>query len=117
MYIRTRLTLWFLLILALMLAAFSLTIYQLTRNNLLGWVKQDVRHQATLLRAAIHPCPGAATLCVPPLDVFHYPEIYLQVQDPQGTVLASSGSLGEHRLPHMPASSAAHRVRVVPAGV
>jgi two-component system, OmpR family, sensor kinase len=113
MYIRTRLTLWFLLILALMLAAFSLTIYQLTRSNLLGWVKQDVRHQATLLRATIHPCPGAATLCVPPLDVFHSPEIYLQVQDPQGTVLASSGNLGKHRLPLMPAAIAADQVKEV----
>src|SRR5260370_8638040 len=114
MYIRTRLTLWFLLILALMLAAFSLTIYQLTRSNLLGWVEQDVRHQATLLRATIHPCPGAATLCVPPLDVFHSPEIYLQVQDPQGTVLASSGNLGKHRLPLMPAAIAADQVKEVP---
>src|SRR5258708_32190656 len=99
MYIRTRLTLWFLLILALMLAAFSLTIYQLTRSNLLGWVKQDVRHQATLLRATIHPCPGAATLCVPPLDVFHSPEIYRQGNDPRGPGLAVRANFGERPLP------------------
>jgi len=35
MYIRTRLTLWFLFILALMLAVFSMSIYQLTKSNLL----------------------------------------------------------------------------------
>src|SRR5258708_15737122 len=98
-----------------MLAAFSLTIYQLTRSNLLGWVKQDVRHQATLLRATIHPCPGAATLCVPPLDVFHSPEIYLQAQDPQGTVLASSGNLRKHRLPLIPPPTPPAPSKTVPS--
>src|SRR5258708_33920584 len=98
MYIRTRLTLWFLLILALMLTAFSLTIYQLTRSNLLGWVEQDVRHQATLLRATIHPCPGAATLCCPPLHVFHSTGIYLQLQHQQATVSASPSTPGQQPL-------------------
>ena len=89
MYIRTRLTLWFLLILVLVLAAFSVTIYQLTDRNLLGGIEQDVRHQATIIRATIHPCVGTATLCVPELDVFNSPDVFLQVQDPHGTVLAS----------------------------
>ncbi len=39
MYIRTRLTLWFLLIvLLLLLATFSVTIYQLTKSNLLAMI-------------------------------------------------------------------------------
>ncbi len=80
MYIRTRLTLWFLLIVLLLLAAFSVTIYQLTRSNLLAMIDQDVRHQAAILQVAIHPCPGSATLCVPPLVVFKSPDTFLQTR-------------------------------------
>jgi signal transduction histidine kinase len=116
MYIRNRLTLWFLLILALMLAAFSVTIYQLTKSNLLGWINQDVRHQAAVLRATIHPCMGTTTLCVPELDVFNSPDIFLQVQDPHGTVLASSGNLGRRTLPLMRDAIAADQVKEVPVG-
>jgi two-component system, OmpR family, sensor kinase len=116
MYIRTRLTLWFLFILALMLATFSATIYQLTRSNLLGWVNQDVRHQAAVLHATIHLCPASTTLCVPQLDVFNAPDIYLQVQDPRGTILASSGNLGKHTLPLMRDAIAADQVKEVSVG-
>ena len=97
MYIRTRLTLWFLLIVLLLLAAFSVTIYQLTRSNLLAMIDQDVRHQAAILQVAIHPCPGTATLCVPPLVVFKSPDTFLQVQDQHGTILARSGNLWKWR--------------------
>ena len=99
MYIRTRLTLWFLLILTLLLVVFSIIIYQLTHNNSVAWVDQDVRHQASLLQARIHLCPNTQTLCVPPLDTFGSPDLYLQVRDPQGKVLASSGNLEQHVLP------------------
>ena len=116
MYIRTRLTLWFLLILTLVLAAFSVIIYQLTRNNLLTWVDQDVRHQATILRANIHQCPGTATLCVPQLDVFNLPDTFLQVLDQHGSVLASSGNLGKRTLPLLRDAIAADQVKEVPVG-
>lgn len=116
MYIRTRLTLWFLLILVLVLAAFSVTIYQLTDRNLLGGIEQDVRHQATIIRATIHPCVGTATLCVPELDVFNSPDVFLQVQDPHGTVLASSGNLGNRTLPLIHDAIASDRVKEVRVG-
>ena len=113
MYIRTRLTLWFLLIVLLLLAAFSVTIYQLTRSNLLAMIDQDVRHQAAILQVAIHPCPGSATLCVPPLVVFKSPDTFLQVQDQHGTILARSGNLWKWRLPLLPAAIAADQVQEV----
>jgi two-component system, OmpR family, sensor kinase len=116
MYIRTRLTLWFLLILTLVLVAFSVIIYQLTRGNLLAWVDQDVRHQATILRANIHQCPGTATLCVPQLDVFNLPDTFLQVLDQHGSVLASSGNLGKRTLPLLRDAIAADQVKEVPVG-
>ena len=113
MYIRTRLTLWFLLI-VLLLATFSVTIYQLTKSNLLAMIDQDVRHQAAILQAAVHPCPGTATLCVPPLVVFKSPDTFLQVQDQHGTILARSGNLWKWRLPLLPATIAANQVQEVP---
>jgi two-component system, OmpR family, sensor kinase len=116
MYIRTRLTLWFLLILALVLAAFSLTIYQLTRDNLLGWINQDVRHQATILRATTHMCVGKVALCVPELDVYNSPDVFLQVQDPHGAVLASSGNLGKRTLPLLQDAITANQVKEVAVG-
>src|SRR6266851_2666976 len=114
MYIRTRLTLWFLLIVLLLLATFSVTIYQLTRINLLAMIDQDVRHQAAFLQVAIHLCPGTATLCVPPLDVFNSPDTFLQVQDQHGTILARSGNLGKWKLPLLPAAIASNQVKELP---
>ena len=116
MYIRTRLTLWFLFILALMLAVFSMSIYQLIKSNLLGWIDQEVRHQTTIIRAAIHQCAGTTTLCVPQLDVFNMPDIFLQVQDQHGAVLASSGNLGKWTLPLMREAIASDQVKEVLVG-
>ena len=113
MYIRMRLTLWFLLILTLLLAAFSLTVYQLTNNQLLTWVNQDVHWQATVLKGRIHLCPGTARLCVPHIDVFRTPDVYLQVQSPNGAVLASSSNLEQHTLPILSGTTVAGQVRVV----
>lgn len=111
MYIRTRLTVWFLLIVLVLLATFSMTIYQLTKRNLVEEIDQDVRHQAAILQAAIHLCPGTTRLCIPQLDVFKSPDTFLQVQDQRGTILARSGNLGKWRLPLLPAAIAANRVQ------
>ena len=117
MYIRTRLALWFLLILMAVLAAFSVAIYQLTRSSLLAGINQDVRNQAGAIRATIHVCPGTtARLCVPQLDVFNWPETFLQVQDMHGSILASSGNLGKRTLPLMRDAIAANSVKEVPIG-
>ncbi|HET8841756.1 MAG TPA: HAMP domain-containing protein, partial [Ktedonobacteraceae bacterium] len=116
MDIRARLTCWFLLIVLVLLAAFSMTIFQLTRSNLLAVIDQDVRHQAELLQATIHPCPAPATtrLCVPALDVFYSPDTFLQVQDQHGIILARSGNLGKWRLPLLPQAIATNQVEEVP---
>src|SRR5882724_1347551 len=114
MYIRTRLTLWFLIILTLLLVAFSITIYQLTHRQLLSWVNQDVRRQATSLHSHIHLCPNTTTLCVPPLDVFHMPDLYQQVRDQHGKVLATSGNLEHHILPILRDAAVRDQVKEVP---
>src|SRR5437763_15798691 len=107
MYIRTRLALWFLLILSVVLTAFSVTIYQLTKSNLLTQIDTDVRQRAAMLTLATHPYPQETTLRVPKLDGFASPDIYLQVLDQRGGVLASSGNLGNRALPLMRDATAA----------
>ena len=116
MYIRTRLALWFLLILSLVLMAFSATIYQLTKSNLLNEIDTDVRQRAAMLSLATHPYPQETTMHVPKLDVFASPDIYLQVLDQHGSVLASSGNLGSRTLPLMRDAIAADQVREARVG-
>src|SRR5260370_16598345 len=89
MSIRTRLALLFMLILSVVLTAFSVTIYQLTKSNLLTEIDTDVRQRAAMLSLATHPYPQATTMHVPKLDVLASPDIYLQVLDQHGRVLAS----------------------------
>src|SRR6266571_1019704 len=116
MYIRTRLALLFMLILSVVLTAFSVTIYQLTKSNLLTEIDTDVRQRAAMLNLATHPYPEETTMRVPKLDVFASPDIYLQVLDQHGGVLASSGNLGNRTLPLMRDAIAADQVREVRVG-
>ena len=116
MYIRTRLALWFMLILSVVLTAFSVTIYQLTKSNLLTEIDTDVRQRAAMLTLATHPYPEETTMRVPKLDVFASPDIYLQVLDQHGRVLASSGNLGNRTLPLMRDAIAADQVREARVG-
>jgi two-component system OmpR family sensor kinase len=116
MYIRTRLALWFMLILSVVLTAFSVTIYQLTKSNLLTEIDTDVRQRAAMLNLATHPYPQETTMRVPKLDVFASPDIYLQVLDQRGRVLASSGNLGNRTLPLMRDAIAADQVREARVG-
>ncbi len=116
MSIRTRLALLFMLILSVVLTAFSVTIYQLTKSNLLTEIDTDVRQRAAMLNLATHPYPQATTIHVPKLDVFASPDIYLQVLDQHGSVRASSGNLGNRTLPLMRDAIAADQVREVRVG-
>jgi methyl-accepting chemotaxis protein len=116
MYIRTRLALWFMLILSLVLMAFSVTIYQLTKSNLLNEIETDVRQRAAMLNLVTHPYPQETTMHVPKLDGFASPDIYLQVLDQHGRVLASSGNLGNRTLPLMRDAIVADQVREARVG-
>ncbi len=116
MYIRTRLTLWFLLMMVGVLATFSIVISQLTRSNLLTEIDRDVRQRAVVIAMAVHPDPRETTLHRPNLDVFTSPDVYLQVLDQNGAVLESSGNLGNRVLPLHRQIIAANRVEEVMMG-
>src|SRR6266436_5193816 len=99
MFIRTRLAIWFMLILAIVLGAFSITIYQVTRGNLLGAVNNDVRQRAALLAAAVEPTVPGQALRRAQLDVFTTPDTFLQTMDEHGTVIDRSSNLESQVLP------------------
>ena len=112
MTIRTRVALWFVLILAVVRGAFSYAIWQLTLSTVVGEVQRDVRQRAAITAAWIHSGPGGR-LHLPTLEVFSAPDTYLQVQDPRGAVLASSANLGRRALPLDRAAIAAQRIEEV----
>ncbi len=116
MYIRTRLALWFMLILAVVISVFSVEVYQQTRSNLLGEIDRDVRQRANLLAGLARPAPGETRPHVPNhLDVFTAPDTFCEVLDVHGRVLARSGNLGARTLPLSPAALApdhANEVRI-----
>ena len=99
MYIRTRLALWFMLILAIVLVTFSVSIYNLTHDSLLAQAKQDVRNLAGVLVAAVQPGLADAPPAIANLDAFTAPDISLQVRDAAGEVRASAGYLGAQSIP------------------
>jgi signal transduction histidine kinase len=113
MYIRTRLALWFIFIMVVVLAGFSIAIYQLTHNNLLSESQWDVRQRASELADSASPAAGQTGLNLPKLDVFATPDTYLQVMDPSGKVLSSSANLAGQTLPLQLDAINADRVREI----
>jgi signal transduction histidine kinase len=61
-------------------------------------VDRDVRQRAEVLAATAGRAPMRVTP-PPQLDVFSSPDVYLQLVFPDGSVAASSGNLGDRRLP------------------
>ena len=113
-YIRTRLAAWFILIVAVVLATFSVAVYQLTRYNSLGEVQRDVRQRATLLAAAAAANHGEVPAQA--LDTEGAPDVFAQIVDASGTVQRSSASLAGRRLPFSAATVGAGQVQEVRLG-
>src|SRR5438552_9609960 len=97
MYIRTRLTLLFLLILAALLGTVAWSVRTLTFNSLLGEIDRDV-HQMVQAMAAALPAGGG-----PPhlanLDAFAGPDTQAALFGADGTLLASAGYLSKSPIP------------------
>jgi two-component system, OmpR family, sensor kinase len=113
--IRTRLTLWFTLILTLLLGAFAYAVYQINRDSLIQQTQQDVRQRATLIAAA-DPTLAQTVRQLPKTDVFNAPDVFVQIVSPTGKVLATSSNLGQWRLPFLPAAIRADQVKELRIG-
>jgi two-component system OmpR family sensor kinase len=110
MSIRVRLALWFTLILGVVLAALSLAASQLTSDSLLSELHRDVRQRASELVATVGPSVLAgnaveASVGTRTIDVFSQLDVYCQVVDAQGDLVARSSNLGSWRLPFMSSPS------------
>jgi len=112
MTIRTRVALWFVLILAVVLGVFSYAIWQLTLRTVVDEVNRDVGQRAAMTAAWVRPGPQGS-LRLPTLGAFSEPDTYLQVRNPRGLVLDSSANLGQRTLPLDRAAIAAGRTEEV----
>src|ERR1700737_3487490 len=98
--IRTRLTLWIIIILAvglLVLIGTTLTIAHQLLNNL---NEKRLQQNVSSLSVALAQEPGLSpTLVQSQLNAFSSSEIYLQYQNQQGKLIASSTNLGRKVFP------------------
>ncbi len=103
MSLRLRLTLFFTLVLAASLLAFSGLLYlmleralDLDLDHTIASKAEDIA-RTSRIRGEFPVRPRRIRL--PHIDAFASPEIYIQLLDPEGQVLDRSANLGEHQLP------------------
>lgn len=108
MSIRTRLTLWYGGILALLLLLFGGAVYGLLQGSLLAGIDRSLADiaaevQSSIWRVAITSGPARLErVTLPPLDVFAQPDVFIQVRYPDGRVAATSANLRDQVLPTLP---------------
>ncbi len=105
MSIRIRLTLWYVSLLAVVLIAFSITLYitlQISLTNELNRSLEDRARQVALgIQASNDPLDILRTgvIQLPELGVFSSPSIFIQIADMDGNVLRRSPNLMGNNLP------------------
>lgn len=97
--IRVRIALWFVVIMAAVLAVLSVAVYQFTRDSLLSELRRDVSQRSAELAATVGPEVLGGSLQTSTIDVFSQLDVYCQVVDDQGWLVASSKNLDGLRLP------------------
>lgn len=98
--IRTRLTLWIIVILAVGLLAFIVTTLTIAHQLLNNLDAKHLQQNVTSLSAALAQEPQLSpTLAQSQLNAFSSSDIYLQYQNPQGQPIASSTNLGRNVFP------------------
>jgi two-component system OmpR family sensor kinase len=103
--IRTRLTLWYIGLLAAILIAFALLLYSFLAYNLRAEVDQTLQTRAQQVAASLQAendplsvmLLGLVTL--PPIDVFSSPGVYVQVLRTDGSIARRSANLEDQYLP------------------
>src|SRR5258708_367498 len=98
--IRTRLTLWIIVILAVGLLAFIVTTLIIAHQLLNNLNEKRLQQNVISLSSALAQEPGlSSTLVQSQLNAFSSSEISLQYQDQQGKLIASSTNLGRKVFP------------------
>lgn len=110
MPIRWRLTLWFALILCVILVLSGVVLHILLQRYLLNEVDDNLRVYSARVHGTLHPqeIPNPLDYEVihsrlPPINEFASPGIYIEIIDKNGEVMVKSDSLGQQELPVNPA--------------
>lgn len=105
MSIRFRLTIWYTAVLAAMLILFGLAMYSLLGRVMYAQLEDDLQSRTdqitNYLRTRADPLRMLITRQVelPPVDVFSSPDIFVQIVDAKGEVVARSANLGTRYMP------------------
>jgi two-component system OmpR family sensor kinase len=106
MPIRWRLTLWFGLILCVTLIVSGVVIYTLLQNSLYNDVDNTLRIYSNEVHTALDTSNitdptdyEAVCSCLPSVDRFASPGIYIQLADKNGNIRGKSDNLGDQYLP------------------
>jgi two-component system OmpR family sensor kinase len=106
MPIRWRLTLWFALILCVTLVVSGVIIYTLLQRSLNNDVDNTLRIYSDEVHTALDTSKitdpldyNAVCSCLPSVDRFASPGIYIQLADKNGNIMGKSNNLGEQKLP------------------
>lgn len=109
MPIRWRLTLWFSLILLVILVFSGAVLYTLLHNYLTNEVDDHLKAHLALVHGSLNPSEITEPLDynvihskLPPLNEFASPGIYIQLIDKNGNVVVKSNNLGGQELPVAP---------------
>ena len=109
MSIRGRMTLWYVALLACILAIFGVALYSALAYSLRAEVDRSITARAQEVSRAISEVLAARAdprtfflqgrIILPSIDVFASPGIYVQVLTSNGQLITKSGNLGDQRLP------------------
>lgn len=106
MSIRLKLTLWYSSVVAITVAVFSVILYTLVWRITLRDIDLTIKARAESVASSIFVAPGMhmmnRPIVIPDVDVFSEADIYVQVMDAQGNVVAKSANLGRQSLPLSP---------------
>ncbi len=105
MSIRTRLTLWYVGLLAVTLLVFSALLYGVLHYYLWMGIDRALQSRAAQIEAYIQSTTDPVSLLVtrsvplPPIDVFSTPGIYVQILNNRAEIAGRSANLGDQFLP------------------
>ena len=106
MPIRWRLTLWFALILCVILVLSGVVLHTLLGRYLSGQVDDNLKVHSAQVHGTLNPQEILEPLDyevihskLPPINEFASPGIYIQLTDEEGNVVVKSSNLGEQELP------------------
>jgi heavy metal sensor kinase len=103
MPIRIRLTLWYTLLLGIILIIFSTALYFVLEITLHQQIDNNLHDRAQQVISGIEVQivfdRESGQIIIPEADIFSSPSIFVQIIDGEGTLVTKSYNLGDHQIP------------------